>query len=110
MQLSHAMTSLLCDFCDLNHMGDLIDHPTDGRRIIVNHRLLMPFDAQSFQGSPVLLQATNPAPDLLDGDFLLSILLSHGAPPKIPRGHHARRRPVPPSPVAPDRQLWPERR
>ena len=96
MQLGHSITSLLCDFSDLYHMGDLIDHPTNGRGIVVYHRLLMPFDAESFQGSPVLLLASDTAPDLLDGDLLhfFRLLLSHAAPPKTPGRRHARRPPV----------------
>ena len=66
MQLGHSIYSLLCDFRDLDHMGDLVDHPTDGRRIVMDHRLLVPFYAQGFQGSPVLLLATDPTANLLD--------------------------------------------
>ena len=98
MQLGHSIVSLLCDFRDLNHMGDLVDHPSDGRRIVMDHRLLVPFDAQGFQGSPVLLLATDSAANLLDGDLLnlFGLLLSHDAPPEIPRECHARRPPARP--------------
>jgi len=92
------MTSLLFYVCDLDHVGDLIDHPANGRRIVVDHRLLMPLDAKGFQRPPVFLQATDPTTDLLDGDLLSfgALLVSHDAPPRTPRAHPVRTRPVRP--------------
>ena len=98
MQLGHSIISLLCDFRDLHHVGDPVDHPPDGRRIVMDHRLLMALDAQRFQGSPVFRGATDSTANLFDGDLLhfSGFFLSHGAPPKTLRRHPARRPPVQP--------------
>ena len=103
MQLGHSIVSLLCDFRDLNHMGDLVDHPTDGRRIVMDHRLLVPLQSQCIQRTPLALGPVDAAPDLGDGELLRLglFLLSHEVPQGLRRGC-----PVPGRPVL--RSPWPE--
>jgi len=64
MKLGHTIVPLIFDFFDLNQVGDLVDHPTDGRRIVMNHSLLVPLQSQGVQGGPLLLGPVDAAPDL----------------------------------------------
>ena len=80
-------------FLHVHHVRDLIDHPLDGRRILVNNTLLMSLDSECPQCPLMSLLTAYTTPNLSDLDQF-RFLLSHAVLPGFLLALRAPRPPV----------------